>query len=36
MNIIREMALSENPILQDAIIAGMVAAVDRYIAKSKA
>lgn len=26
-------ALSENPVMQDAIIAGMIAAVDRYLAK---
>jgi hypothetical protein len=36
MDVIREMALSENPVMQDAIVAGMVAAVDRYLAKAKA
>jgi hypothetical protein len=36
MDVIREMSLSENPVMQDAIVAGMVAAVDRYLAKSKA
>jgi hypothetical protein len=32
-DIIREAQLSENPVMQDAIVASMVAAVDRYMAK---